>query len=271
MVAQCDSPGQPGPVPGGVGSYATVDPEPTDPPSAPSGGQDVGLLDLQELDLSIDRMTARLRQLEGQGELRAARAELSQAEARLGELRLAMEAIGLEQRRLEGDIEVLDRRIEAERRRLFDGSVANPKELQAIEAEIHNLKGRKGRSEDLLLEQMERWEAMEARLPPVASEEARARQRLTDVGEEAAKELVEIDRALAARRAERQALLPAFDPELLELYEDLRRQKQGVGAAALVDGVCQACHQKLSPMYLDRMKRSEGVRRCEYCRRILVT
>jgi uncharacterized protein len=254
-----------------VGSYATVDPELTEPATASSASPGVGLLDLQELDLSIDRMTARLRQLEGQGDLRAARGELSQAEARLGELRLAMEAIGLEQRRLEGDLEVLDRRIEAERRRLFDGSVANPKELQAIEAEIHNLEGRKGRAEDLLLEQMERSEGMEARLPPVASEEAQARQRLTEVGEGAAKELVEIEQALAARRAERQEMLPAFDRELLELYEELRRQKQGVGAAALVDGVCQACHQKLSPMYLDRMKKSDGVRRCEYCRRILVT
>jgi predicted nucleic acid-binding Zn-ribbon protein len=248
-----------------------VDPEPTEPAPAPPARPGVGLLDLQELDLSIDRMTARVRQLEGQGDLRAARAELSQAEARLGEVRLAMEAIGLEQRRLEGDIEVLDRRIEAERRRLFDGSVANPKELQAIEAEIRNLEGRKGRAEDLLLEQMERWEGMESRLPAVTSEEAHARQRLTEVGEGAAKELDGLEHALAARRAERQSLLPAFDPELLELYEELRRQKQGVGAASLVDGVCQACHQKLSPMYLDRMKRSEGVRRCEYCRRILVT
>ncbi len=40
--------------------------------------------------------------------------------------------------------------------------------------------------------------------------------------------------------------------------------------AALVDGVCQGCHQKLSPMELDRLKRASGVRRCDYCRRILV-
>jgi predicted nucleic acid-binding Zn-ribbon protein len=38
----------------------------------------------------------------------------------------------------------------------------------------------------------------------------------------------------------------------------------------LVDGVCQACHEKLSAMELDRLKRTEGVKRCEYCRRIVV-
>ena len=56
----------------------------------------------------------------------------------------------------------------------------------------------------------------------------------------------------------------------LELYEDLRRQKKGIGAAALVDGVCQGCHEQLSAVQLDKLKRIDGVRRCEHCRRILV-
>jgi predicted nucleic acid-binding Zn-ribbon protein len=81
---------------------------------------------------------------------------------------------------------------------------------------------------------------------------------------------VELEKALGEHKAERHAMLPAFGEELLELYEELRQQKKGIGAAALVDGVCQACHQKLSPMYLDRLKREQGIRRCEYCRRILI-
>jgi predicted nucleic acid-binding Zn-ribbon protein len=84
------------------------------------------------------------------------------------------------------------------------------------------------------------------------------------------KELEEIGRALAERTAERAALIPSIDEELVELYEDLRAQKKGVGAAALEDGVCQGCHQKLSPLELERIRRAEGIRRCEYCRRILV-
>jgi predicted nucleic acid-binding Zn-ribbon protein len=65
-------------------------------------------------------------------------------------------------------------------------------------------------------------------------------------------------------------LVPVFDEELLELYEDLRKQKKGVGAAALVDGVCQACHEQLSALELAHLKRTDGIRRCEHCRRIVV-
>ncbi len=73
-----------------------------------------------------------------------------------------------------------------------------------------------------------------------------------------------------SRTGERETIAPDIDPEVLELYEDLRRQKKGIGAAALVDGVCQGCHEKLSAMELDKLKRSEDLKRCEYCRRILV-
>jgi predicted nucleic acid-binding Zn-ribbon protein len=34
--------------------------------------------------------------------------------------------------------------------------------------------------------------------------------------------------------------------------------------------VCQGCHEKLSAMERDKLKRGEGVKRCEYCRRILI-
>jgi predicted nucleic acid-binding Zn-ribbon protein len=228
------------------------------------------LLELQELDLAIDRLTARLGTLESEAEVREARADLAQAESRLGELRLAIDAVSGEQRRLETDVDSLEQKITAERARLFDGSVANPKELQSIEAEVQSLVGRKSRVEDLVLEQMERREGMEAQLAALEKAESEARQRVEQLEQGSARELVEVEESLRERAGRREKLAQEFDPELLELYEGLRHQKKGIAAVALVDGVCQGCHQKLSPVYLDGLKRSEGIRRCEYCRRILV-
>jgi predicted nucleic acid-binding Zn-ribbon protein len=228
------------------------------------------LLELQELDLSIARLEARRAELEGGEDLRAARTRVAEAESRVGELRLALDSVDNEQTRLENDIDSIQRKIDAERTRLYDGSVANAKELQSIEAEVVSLRGRKSRMEDELIEQMERRESMEARLQPLEAEATEARERLAQIEVGSAREFVEVERALGEHVGHRQAMLPEFSEELLDLYEDLRHQKKGIGAAALVDGVCQACHQKLSPMYLDRLKRQPGIRRCEYCRRILV-
>ncbi len=192
------------------------------------------LLKLQELDLAVDRMRSRREALEAGQEVRAIRQQLDAAEAGSGDVRLELDAVERESRRLESDTDSLTRKANAEEARLYDGSVANPKELEAIQHEVASLRGRRSRLEDNLLELMEQKEVLDERLDAA------------------------------------DLLVAEFDPELLELYEDLRRQKKGVGAAALVDGVCQGCHQKLSAMELDRLKRTEGVKRCEYCRRILI-
>jgi predicted nucleic acid-binding Zn-ribbon protein len=228
------------------------------------------LLELQELDLAIDRLGARVEALESHEDIRAARERAGQVETAVGELKLGRDELTREQGRLETDLDSMERKIEAERKRMFDGSVANARELQAIEAEIANLTHRRTDKEDHVLELMEQREEIESRLAPLEQQLAEARAAEAEVERTSASELQEIRQTLEERRARRAQLAARFDPELLDLYEELRQSKKGVGVAALVEGVCQGCHQKLSPMYLDRLKRDDGVRRCEYCRRILV-
>ena len=228
------------------------------------------LLELQALDTTIDRLGTRRNLLEGAAELADARLALERAEAGLGELKLTLDATAREQRRLESDVDSLQRKVDAERARLYDGSVANPKELQSIEHEVQGILSRKSRIEDQLLERMEEREELEGRVPSAEAEATAARERITLLESTTARELVDVGRQLEERVREREAAAADVDPELLDLYEDLRRQKQGVGAAALVGGVCQGCHQQLSPVYLDRLKRNDGIWRCEHCRRILI-
>ncbi len=233
------------------------------------GGED-RLLELQELDTEIDRLEHRREQLEAGEELAAARAAMQDAEARLGELRLALDAVAADQRRLENEIDSMQRKVAADEKRLYDGSIANTRELEALQHEIANLKERTSRTEDDLLDRMERREDLESRIAIEEAAVARAREHVETVGGDAVRELEDVLARLADRRTVRETIVPALDEELLELYEDLRRQKKGIGAAAIVDGVCQACHEKLSALELDRLKRAEGIKRCEYCRRIVV-
>jgi uncharacterized protein len=228
------------------------------------------LLRVQEIDLALDRLRARRAVLEGGSEVSAARADATAAEAALGQLRLSLDDIAREQARLEHDIDSMGQKKRDEEKRLYDGSVANARELQSIRAEVENIASRTSRTEDRLLEVMEDRERVEAETDEAATRAAAAREALDSLSAGSAEELTEVDAAIEAQRRLREANVPAIDPDLLALYEDLRRQKKGVGVAELKDGVCQGCHQKLSPMELDRMKRASGVRRCEYCRRILV-
>lgn len=228
------------------------------------------LLELQEIDTKIDRLVHRREQLEAGEDAAAARRSMEAAESALGELRLELDEIGRTSSRLEQEIESFSAKAAAENKRMYDGSIANAKELEALQHEITSLDERRARAEDDLLEEMQRREDLDARATEASSEVEGARERVETLGGDEARELEEIAATLEELRAARAAMLPVFDDELIELYEDQRRQKHGIGAAALVDGVCQACHEQLSAMELDRLKHTEGIRRCEYCRRILV-
>jgi predicted nucleic acid-binding Zn-ribbon protein len=228
------------------------------------------LLELQEIDTTIDRLSARREVLGSGGELTGARNEADAAERALGELRLQLDVVGRDGAKLEHEIDSLTQKASAEDKRLYDGSIVNAKELESIQHEIENLKRRRSDREDEMLGLMEVREELERRAAEAQATSDALRQRVETVGGAALEELASIEAELGAKVIERQGVVPEIEPDVLELYEDLRKQKKGIGAVALVDGVCQGCHEQLSAMELDRVKRDEGVRRCEHCRRILV-
>ena len=135
---------------------------------------------------------------------------------------------------------------------------------------MDNLKKRKSDREDELLVVLQRREDVERRAKEAEEHATELRIAADHVAGDAARELDAVSAELVTRRDERARLAAGIDSELLELYEDLRPQKKGVAAVGLVEGVCQGCHEKLSSVELDRVKRTDGIARCEYCRRILV-
>jgi uncharacterized protein len=228
------------------------------------------LLDLQQLDLKIDRLRAREALLSAGSHLATAGKEADEAEARWGEIRLQLDALDRDNAKVEHEVDSLTQKADAEQRRMSSGAVANARELDAIGHEIENLKRRISDREDEMLAIMERREVLDAaaKEAETVANDRRARVEGVRAGSEA--ELAQIGAELRAREAERRDVASRVDHDVLELYEELRPQKKGVGAAALVGDVCQGCHEQLSAVELDKVRHTGEIPRCEYCRRILV-
>jgi len=77
---------------------------------------------------------------------------------------------------------------------------------------------------------------------------------------------------LAAAQAERVTTASGMPDDLLAVYEKLRTQKDGVGAAALRRRECEGCRLTLNASDLSIIARqpTDEVVRCEECNRILV-
>lgn len=228
------------------------------------------LLTLQAAEATIRRLERRLDELPEQAALDASLQELAAVQAQRDAHRVDLDLVEAEMRKLEGELSVLQQRREHEQRRMYGGEITNPRELQALRAELENVARRISRREDVLLDVMERREelvgtldALERRQRELAAE----RERLTAARDEAAQELLaELAEARGRRDAEH-ARVPA---DLLSRYDAKRRRLGGVGVGALHDGVCSACHLELTPLEISELRAGSPLGTCPQCQRLLV-
>jgi uncharacterized protein len=230
------------------------------------------LLELAEIDAELTRLEHRRRGLPEHEEIaalerrdRELRDELAVLDATEGDLKR-------EQAKSEGDVEQVRARIERDRSRLNAGQVSSPKELENLQSEIESLHRRQSDLEEIVLDVMERREGAQSRQAEAGAERERIAADLTAVTARRDAALAEIGEQ-AGKAADRRIAVVADEPaELIDLYERLRTQHGGVGAAALRRGRCEGCHLSLNTVDLNAIRAAapDEVLRCEECRRILV-
>lgn len=119
---------------------------------------------------------------------------------------------------------------------------------------------------------MERREAAQERAVELARRVETVEARVTDVTARRDARLEEIDAETATARKERETIAGAVPEDLLKLYEKIREQQGGVGAARLYQRRCEGCRLELNITELNELREAaaDAVVRCENCRRILV-
>lgn len=81
-----------------------------------------------------------------------------------------------------------------------------------------------------------------------------------------------IDGEVATVIKEREVIAGTIPADLLKLYDKLRGQQGGIGAAKLYQRTCQGCRQELAITDINEIRSAapDTVVRCENCHRILV-
>jgi predicted nucleic acid-binding Zn-ribbon protein len=228
------------------------------------------LLDLQAEDTAIKRLEDRRASLPEARRLAELNENLAELEADLHIANQQNADLAREQERLEGEIELIDQKVAREEQRMYSGSVANPKELSSLQAEVASLKRKKSSMEDELLDVMERKEQISETVQTLGAEREEAARESAELTAKVEGLTGEIDSELKVHESERVEVASTIPDDLLALYDKLRETKNGVGAAALEDGTCQGCHTKLPAKEVERVKAGGGLQRCDNCRRILV-
>jgi len=230
------------------------------------------LLELADLDTELSRLDHRRRT---QPEI----AELAQLGERAAKVRDAitiadtnLSDLDRELSRAERDVEQVRVRIDRDNERLNAGQVSNARELESLQSEVASLRRRQSDLEEGVLELMEKREAAQALRDGAAAEGETVAADTASVTARSDLALGEINELEAKAQTARASVVAGLPDDLLALYDRVRAQSGGLGAAPLRRGQCLGCRVQLSTVDLNEIRAAapDEVVRCEECRRILV-
>ena len=227
--------------------------------------QQIGkLLELQELDLEIQRVADRLASIP---------AEREQIETRFNEY--SAEFLGLKDRyqqtltnRKQLETELADTQLIHEKYKQDLMKVRNEKEYTTALREIDATKKLIGTLETEVLKSLEEAEKLEGELTTYTPAVERKRLEVDRDLEALQKEHDNAESRLAAitgRRTETARSIPA---QLLAVYERVAKIRRGQAMSEVRDGTCTACRMRVRPKVFSDVRRGDQLITCDSCSRI---
>jgi len=230
------------------------------------------LLDLQKLDTRLDQLAHRAANLPEVARHHELTDRLAEFHTDSVQAQTELSDLGEQVAKAELEVAGVCARAHKDQTLLDSGAITSGKQLEDLQHEITSLARRQTSLEDVELELMEQAEGVQTRVDDLSNSVAKTRAQRAEV--EQARDVVmgEISDEVRTIELRRIKVIDELPTDLTALYQRLRDNLGGVGAAPLVGKHCQGCNMQLAPTDLSAIAAAapDEVVRCEECSRILV-
>ena len=235
-------------------------------------GKDVNakaaLLKMHEIDSLYDKVRRRILRLnkaaEGSTELETLREEVDSIDQELQGTRTEQQDLELESRSL-------TERIRESESSLMSGELSNPRELEALQSSIDSMKEHRTDLENRSVERLVMVDSLQATLEKKQTNLVRVEEEWTNRQTALETEIEQRKKEYLYLKRAREQVAEMLSQDNLEMYEHLRRRKNGVAVALLEDEICGACHTQVAVGILNNIRYSDELLSCPSCGRILLT
>ena len=228
--------------------------------------QTLSLYRLQQIDLQIDRLQARMDTIQ---EILDDDVELRQLTEDVRIIEALFKAAGQALKQAEGDVQNQHIKIEQTQSSLYGAKSHSPKELQDLQNDLASLKRHLVVLEDHQIEAMMASETTEADLQSAQAKLLVGQSGKVEKNKGLQLEQVALKNDLDRFFIERNAVAGTIPPTELDLYDQLRRQRRGIAVAVIGDNSCGACGSTLSLAQIQSTRSSGQMTLCPSCGRIL--
>jgi predicted nucleic acid-binding Zn-ribbon protein len=230
------------------------------------------LLDLQGFDTKLLQLAHKRAGLPEISAAQDSEVELGSIKMRLVAAQTEASDLKINQLKAESDVEQVVARSRRDQERLDSGAVSAPKELESLQHEIGTLAKRQSELEDVELEIMQAYENAQQAVAELLASEIETTEKLAAVSQARDELFADIDFEINSLTAQRIEIASQLPSDLIALYDKIRADQGGIGAALIHRGACQGCHITIDAQEIDQIRKmaADAIARCDQCRRILV-
>ena len=223
------------------------------------------LYELQELETALTQSQKALADVEsGLEETQA----LDLARQRVVEQKGTLESSRTEQRDLDLGLGTMESHVQDVEKKLYGGSVANPKELQGFQQDLRMLRRQKGEQEDHLLAVMEHTDGAEAAFKTAERDLEAAEAGWRQEHGHLLQEQVRLEQELARLGQGRDEASAGIAPSEMSLYQ-AQKSSKGTAISRVERGICQTCGLSIPSHELQRARTLPDLVKCNSCGRFL--
>jgi uncharacterized protein len=223
------------------------------------------LIELQELDLDIQRITDRLSKIPAERD--NIEKEFDTHAAEFLALKSKYEQTFVDRSQIESDLASAQEHHDKYKQDLM--RVRNEKEYTTALREIDATKKQISAYETDILKRMEELEKLETEMKSNEPDIERKRREVDQALAALNQEIATTNATLAAMRARREVLVSTISAEMLWTYDRMARTRRGQALSAVRDGICSACRVKVRPKIFSDVRKGDLLITCESCGRIL--
>lgn len=223
------------------------------------------LIKLQDTETRAAEAQKRI--AEAPGQIAALDAKLSASRDGVTAAKQAIADNHARRRTLDNDLASAQQRLSKYKEQLM--AVKTNDEYHAMQHQIASMESEVGRVEEQILVNMMTADELAAKLE--AAEATLEKDETSVATERAAIEAETADKrtVLAQSDQDRDGVVPEMSRGALELFERVRKARQGIAVAQAVNGQCTMCHVRLRPQVYNMIIKNEEIIQCDHCQRIL--
>lgn len=226
--------------------------------------QIVVLDELQRIDMELSELEVSLKEYPER--ITAYEQELETSCNTLTELNNQNEQHTKNKSKLEQEISGNEEMIKKSEEKLFN--IKTHKEYAALQKEISDTKRMNSELEESLIEEMEKIEQIESKISEMDQElstkEEEYREKINGFKEK----LEEVKTLYEPKRAEKESVVSKISPDILPIYEKVKR-RDGTVLALAKNEVCTGCHMNIPPQLFNEVLTLSRIIQCPNCHKIL--